>query len=170
MFWKRKRKNRDMDDREPDSQSNANVSERRIWGFPCSPDIPARMKILANRLGVPLYALSEHAFQLSAGQIAQMAENDQERELLKEHIADDHVGRRSIEKISRFDQDMGDILDKERRERLQFERAVRKIVQMYSRSGLTPGEMAWAISYGLRCNIAVRQGRKVPMDLPPAEE
>jgi hypothetical protein len=125
---------------------------------------------MADRLNVPLYALMEHSLQLSAGQIAKMAEDAQEWELLRTHILEDHVEMRTIEKISRFDQDAADVLDEERHQRFQVEAAVRQIVLKFARAGVRPAEMAWAIDYGIRCRSAIIRGQPVPKDMPPDED
>ncbi|OGO22098.1 MAG: hypothetical protein A2144_05940 [Chloroflexi bacterium RBG_16_50_9] len=141
-------------------------SGRRTFGFPCSPDIPAQLKMLAGKLNVPIYALAEHSLQLSAALIAKMAEAPEECELLRRHIMDDHVGRRTIEKISQYDEEMADLLDEERHRRFQIEKAVRQIVVDFVRSGLKTQEIPWLIDYGMRCRIAVACGRPVPTDSP----
>jgi hypothetical protein len=167
---KRKRKTTDIedwDDEEPARKSRGNDSERKIWGFPCAPDIPARMKVLADQLQIPLYALTEHALQLSAGLIARMAEKPEESQLLRQHILDNHVGRRTIEKMSHIDEEMAMILDKEREQRFQIENAVRQIVVKFARRGVEPRDIAWYTGYGLRCFIAVNDGQPVPKDWPP---
>ena len=145
-------------------------SGRRTFGFPCSPDIKARFKMLAGQLHVPIYALGEHALQLSAELIAKISEAPKECELLRQHIIDVHVGRRTIEKISRYDEETADLLDEERHRRFQIEKAVRQIVVGFVRSGLKPQEIRWLIDYGMRCRIAVARGRPVPRDLPQEDE
>ena len=99
-----------------------------------------------------------------------MADNPDEREILWHHLLDSHVGMRTIEKISRLDEEMGDVLDREREEWLKIEQAVRHIVIKFVRSGLSPKEIAWAIDYGMRCRIAMASRQPVPTDLPPDEE
>jgi CMP-2-keto-3-deoxyoctulosonic acid synthetase len=143
---------------------------RKAFGFPCSPDIPARLKAMADRLHVPLYALSEHCLQLGASQLAKTAENTEEAEFLRQHISDIHVGRRTIEKISRYDEEMADVLDRERSKRFQFEQEVRQITMKYYRPGTRPSELSWAIDYGLRCRIAVATGQPLPKDFPPEKD
>lgn len=143
--------------------------ERKVFGFPCSPDIPGQLKMLADKLHVPLYGLAEHAFQLAAGQIARMADSADESELLRQHISDVHVGRRTIEKISRFDEEMADDLDRERQRRFQFEQAVRQIVLKYNARGVRPSLIDWAVDYGIRCRSALIKGQPPPTDLPPTE-
>jgi hypothetical protein len=173
MFWKRKNKEDEIEDEQYNVQTNihsqATGSERKVWGFPCSPDIPARMKMLADRLHVPLYALTEHALQLSAGLIAKMAEETEGSEQLRQHIQEYHVGRRTIEKIGRLDEEMADVLDHEIRRWLQVETSVRHIILKYIRRGLSPRDIAWSIDYGMRCRIAIARGEPVPKDLPPEE-
>jgi hypothetical protein len=140
---------------------------RKVFGFPCSRDIPARLKAMADRLHVPLYALSEHCLQLGASQLAKTAENTEEAELLRQHISDIHVVKRTIEKISRYDEEMANVLDLEREQRFQFEKAVGQIVIKYYRAGIKTSEIGWAIDYGMRARVAAATGRPLPTDLPP---
>jgi hypothetical protein len=145
-------------------------SGRKVFGFLCSPDIPARMKILADKFHVPLFALSEHAFQLGAGQINKIAEEAEASELLRRHILEVHVGRRTIEKISRYDEETANVLDLERHQRFQFEKAVGQIVMKYYRAGIKTSEIDWAIDYGLRCRIAITTGQPLPKDFSPEKD
>jgi hypothetical protein len=139
---------------------------RRVFGFGCSPDIQARLKMLAGQLHVPIYALGEHALQLSAGLIARMAENSEESALLRRHIIEIHVETRTVEKISVYDQDMAQRLDAERIRRLEIDRAAHQIVVKFLRAGLKPEEIPWCIDYGMRCRLAVAQGKPIPKDWP----
>jgi hypothetical protein len=142
---------------------------RRVFGFLCAPDIPARMKILADKLHVPLFALSEHCVQLGAGQINKIAEEVEPSELLRRHILEVHVGKRTIEKISRYDEETANVLDLERLQRFEFEKAVSQIVMKYRRAGATPSEIDWAVDYGFRCRAALLSGQPLPTDMPPRE-
>jgi hypothetical protein len=139
---------------------------RRVFGFNCSPGIQAQLKMLAGQLQVPIYALSEHALQLSAGLIAGMADNSDESALLRRHIIETHVEARTLEKISAYDEDMAQRLTAERTQRLEIDRAVYQIVINFTRRGLEPQEIPWLIDYGMRCKLAIMQGRPVPKDWP----
>lgn len=144
-------------------------SGRRVFGFPCSPDISTRLKLLAGKLQVPNYALCEHALQLSAGLITKMGENSEETALLRKHIIEVHVEARTVEKISVYDQEMAQRLDAERIRRLEIDRAVHQIVVNFIRHGLKPQEIPWLVDYGMRCRIAIARDEPVPKDLPPEE-
>jgi hypothetical protein len=139
---------------------------RRVFGFECSPDIQAQIRVLAGKLQVPIYALVEHALQLSAGLIAKMEENSEESALLRKHIIEIHVEARTIEKISAYDQDMAQRLNEERIRRLEMEKAARQIVMNFIRAGLKPKDISWCIDYGMRCRVAVTQGKPIPKDWP----
>jgi hypothetical protein len=125
-------------------------SGRKVWGFPCSPDIPARMKVLAGRLNVPIYALTEHALQLTAPLMSKMADNAEECESLRTHILEDHVERRTIEKISQFDENVAHTLEVERAQRFETEKVIRHIVVHFLRKGMKPEDIVSCIDYGLR--------------------
>ncbi len=163
---KGKQKGRNTPDKKLAKKLLGKDSGRRTFAFPCSPDIQARIRMLAGQLQVPIYALGEEALQLSAGLITRMAENPEESALLRRHIIEIHVGQRTIEKIGQYDQDMADILDQERHRRFQIDNAVRRIVLNFARAGLKPQEIEWYINYGMRCRIAVAHGQPVPTDSP----
>ena len=141
-------------------------SGRRVFGFECSPGIQAQLKILAGQLNIPLYALVEHALQLSAELITKMAENPEESTLLRKHLVEIHVEARTVEKISAYDQDMAERLDVERKRRFEIDRAAHQIVVNFMRRGLAPKDIPWFIDYGLRCKVAVAQGKPIPRDWP----
>jgi hypothetical protein len=140
---------------------------RRIFGFPCSPDIQSQIEILAGQLNVPIYGLVEHMLQLSAGLIGRMVENPEERELLRKHLTETHVEARTVEKITKYDQEMAERLDEERMRRFEVDKAVGQIVMTFVRSGLKPKELPWLIDYGLRCRLAVARGYPIPRTQPP---
>jgi hypothetical protein len=119
---------------------------------------------LAGQLQVPNYALCEHALQLSAGLIAKMTENPEESTLLRKHIVESHVGARTLEKISVYDQDMAERLDEERRRRFEIDKAVHRVVIDFVRRGLKPKEIPSLINYGMKCRMAVTLGKPVPKD------
>ena len=142
-------------------------SGRRVFGFPCSPGIIAQLKMLAGQLQVPIFALAEHMLQLSAQLVANMTENPQECELLRQHFIDVHVGARTVEKISTFDQESGKVLEKERLRRLAIAKAAQQLVLKYLNKGYEPEIIDWLIDYGARCKSAVMRGMKIPTDDPP---
>jgi hypothetical protein len=137
-------------------------SGRRVFGFACSPDIAARLKMLAAKLNVPIFALVEHALQLSAEVIAKAVESPEESTLLRNHLTGVHVEARTIEKISVYDQNMAERLDEERLRRLDIDRTVRQIVVGYIRRGVDPKEISYLLDYGLRCKMAMSRGRQFP--------
>ena len=141
-------------------------SGRRVFGFPCSPDIPARIKILAGKLNIPIYALAEHMLQLSARLVAKMVDNPEDLEQLRLHIIENHVDARTVEKIAEDDEEMAEILEAEIRKRSAEENAVRQIVRNFVRSGIKPKELPWLIDFGMRCRIAVATGNPIPKDWP----
>jgi hypothetical protein len=142
-------------------------SGRRVFGFACSPDIHAQMKLLAGELQVPVFALAEHCLQLSVGLVAKAKENPEERELLRKHLVEVHVEARTIEKFNFYDEQLAKDLNEQRLWRFDVESAVRQIVIDFTRKGLKPRDIGWYIDYGYRCFAAVLRGRPVPKDIPP---
>jgi hypothetical protein len=169
MFWTKKGEQKE--------KNTANVrlakklmgkeSTRKVFGFICNSDIPARLKLLAGKLNVPLYAVVEHALQLASGQIAMITENQDESVILRRHLIENHVEARTIEKISPYDEDMAERLSAERFRRLEIDKAAHQIVMNFVRKGLSPKEIPWLIEYGMRCRLAIAKGMPIPKDLPP---
>jgi hypothetical protein len=150
IFKKRKEKRHSTPDEKLARKILGKDSGRKVWGFPCAPDIPARMKMLADKLNVPLYAVAEHALQLSAPLMAKMADDPEECALLRSHIQEDHVEQRTIEKVGRINEDMAKTLQVERTRHLQMDKVARNIVVNYLRKGMTPEQILMCIDYGLR--------------------
>ena len=167
IFKKRKPKQQNAPDVRLAKKLLGKKPGRKVWGFPCAPDIPVRMKVLAGRLNVPIYALTEHALQLTAPLMAKMADNPEECESLRTHILEDHVEKRTIEKISQLDENMAHTLEVERARRLEVYRAARQIVNNCSARGIEPHQIMWAIDYAIRCRLAVAHGQPIPRDGPP---
>jgi hypothetical protein len=138
---------------------------RHTFGFMCSPDIHARIKMLAGELQVPIFALAEHLLQLSVGQVARAKENPEERELLCRHLVGVHVEARTIEKFNWYDEELAKSLNDERLQRFAIEDAVRRIVVDFARKGMDPRDMPWYIDFGIRCHAAAINGRPWPQDL-----
>jgi hypothetical protein len=121
---------------------------------------------LAGKLNIPIYALAEHMLQLSAGLVAKLVDSPEDLEQLRRHIIEHHVDARAMEKIAEYDEEMAEILVVEIQKRSAEDNAVRQIVRNFSRIGLKPNEIAWAIDYGLRCRLAAATGKPIPKDLP----
>jgi hypothetical protein len=142
-------------------------SGRRVFGFPCSPDVPANLKVLADQLNVPIFALAEHELELANELIAKIAERPEDREELRKHLVESHIDVRAIEKIGPYNREMADQMVQELRRRFEIDRAARQIVVRFIRVGVKPSEIVWAIDYGIRCRIAVAHGGPIPKDFPP---
>jgi hypothetical protein len=142
-------------------------SGRRVFGFPCCPVVPAKLKVLADRLNIPIYALAEHELELGNELLEMIAERPEDREELRHHIIESHIDVRAIEKIGPYDPEMTDQMVQELRRRFEIDRAARQIVVRFIRVGVKPGEIVWAIDYGIRCRIAVAHGGPIPKDFPP---
>jgi hypothetical protein len=142
-------------------------SGRHTFGFSCSPDIHARIKILAGELHVPMFALTEHLLQLAVWLITRAKENPEEMEQLRRHLVQIHVEARTIEKLNFYDEQLAKDLDEQRLRRFAIESTVRQIVEDFTNKGMNPKDIPSYIDYGYRCFVAVDSGRPVPKDLPP---
>ncbi len=77
--------------------SLAEAADRKVFGFKCSPDIPATLKKEADGLHVPLFALAEHCLQLGAIQLRFALGDSEEAEELRNHLVKDHTQSITIE-------------------------------------------------------------------------
>lgn len=141
-------------------------SGRKVFGFLCSPAIPASIKMQADQLHVPMFALAEHALQLGAQQIQAAVMNPDERELLYAHLTEVHVGMRTIEKVDKYDREQGDVLMDARNRRFAVEKATRQLVLELMASGLRPEDLIGYVKLGMQAQIAANNGRPLPPEMP----
>ena len=73
---------------------------RRVFGFACSADIQAKIKMLSGELQIPIFALGEHCLQLGTSSITKAVQNAEERDSLRKHLIERHVDLRTIEKFN----------------------------------------------------------------------
>jgi hypothetical protein len=142
-------------------------SGRKVFGFPCSPDIKASLKSLSDQIHVPLFALAEHALQLGAMQLADANNNPEEREVLRRHLTEVHVEMRTIEKVARYDAEAADVLKLERIRRFDIDKATRQLVVKFARWGHKPEELEELILFGHRCRLAIALGWPCPPEISP---
>jgi hypothetical protein len=135
---------------------------RKVFGFPCSPDIPASLKLLADKINIQLFALAEHALELGTMQIKATMDDPEELELLRRHLAETHVELRTIEKVARYDEETAEDMKITRIRRFEEERAVRQIVINFARRGMNPKYIAGYLSYGYLCFVAYFNGQPMP--------
>ena len=135
---------------------------RRTFGFLCSPLLQAQLKKLAEALHVPLFATAEHALQLGTGQMTEANDDPEQREELQKHITSVHVGMRTIEKISAYDEEAAGILRTQRLRDFEVERATRQLVMKYARWGCPPEELDDLVLLGRCAKMALRAGWQPP--------
>ncbi len=137
-------------------------TERKVFGFKCSPDIQASFKLLADKIHVQLFALAEHALQLGTMQIEASMDNPEELELLRRHLVETHVELRTIEKVVRYDKETAEDMKMARIRRFEEERVVRQLVADFIKKGMKPKWMAGYIYYGYLCFVAYTNGSPMP--------
>jgi hypothetical protein len=135
---------------------------RHVFGFACSPDIHAKMKMLASELQVPIFALGEHCLQLSTGLIDKAKENAEERETLRRHLIEHHVEQRTIEKFNWYDEELAKEMREDLLSRFEIDRVVHQLVVNFVRKGMNPKYMAYYLDYGYRCFVAFINGWPMP--------
>jgi hypothetical protein len=141
-------------------------SPRKVFGFQCDPEIPAFLKLQADQLHVPEFAIAEHALQLGMLQIVAANNDPAERELLRLHLTEVHVGTRTIEKVDRYDKTAGDWLEAERMRRFSVDKAARQLVIKFMAFGHKADELEELIMFGYRCRVAIRRGWPMPPEIP----
>lgn len=166
MFIKKK-------DREKEKRDNEKLvrrvlgkdTKRRIFGFQCSPDIHASLKLLSDQIHVPLFALAEHALQLGAMQLVEAYNNPEERDELRRHLTENHVEMNTIEKVARYDAEAAATMKTVRIRRFSIDKATRQLVTKYMRWGLEPEELGDIIMFGYRCILAIKRGWPRPPEI-----
>lgn len=123
------------------------------------------MKSLTEEINVDLFALTEHAIDLGEMQIEDAIKDPEERELLRRHLVDHHIGPRTSEKIAVYDEHAANALTMERIRRLNIDKAVRQLVVKYLSRGRKLDELEELIIFGARCRWAIRQGWPMPPDI-----
>ena len=161
---KKDRKNKDRRAR-PTVQRVKRDSGRKVFGFRCSPNIKATLVKDADALHVDIYALSEHCLQLGALQLQQARRDPEEEEELRRHLIEDHIERRTIEKVSRYDEDAGETLARERRRRFEIDKAAHVLVVQFARR-FDPDRIEEILDLGIRTKYAMINGAAPPPPLP----
>jgi hypothetical protein len=135
---------------------------RKVFGFPCSPDIPASLKLLADKINIQLFALAEHALELGTMQIKATMDDPEELELLRRHLAETHVELRTIEKVARYDEETAEDMKIARIRRFEEDRVVRQLVADFVRKGMKPKYMTGYLEYGYRCFVSYTNDQPMP--------
>jgi len=141
-------------------------SGRKLFAFRCSPPIKASLVKIHDALHVNLFALSEHCLQLGAIQLEEACRDPEEREELRQHLIEDHTERRTIEKVSAYDQEAGEMLARERRRRFEIDRAARILVAQFA-SRFDLRKIEEIIDLGVRTKYAmIVNGAPPPPHIP----
>jgi len=77
--------------------------KRRIFGFPCDTTLQVSLKMLAQEMHVPIYAVMEHICQLGAGGVAAALGDEKARKDLEEHILREHLLVPGIDAQNEYD-------------------------------------------------------------------
>lgn len=134
---------------------------RHTFGFPCTSSLHADIKMRAGELQVPIFALAEHCLELGIDTIEDV-EDSEERDLLRKHLIEHHINRRTIEKFNWYDEELAKDMNEERLRRFEIERTVRLLVADFVRKGMDPRYMAFYLEHGYRCFYAQVRGWPVP--------
>ena len=138
---------------------------RRLFAFKCASDIQASLKMMSDQVHVPLFSLAEHALQLGAIQIAEANKDPEERENLRRHLTETHVGMRTIEKVARYDEEAAETLRAQRIRCFDIDRAARQLVVKFAR--FRPEDLEKLVVFGYQCRLAVAAGWPPPPEVAP---
>jgi hypothetical protein len=163
MFFKRKAREKEKRDNEKLVRKVLGKdARRRVFGFQCSPQIQVKMKSLADQIHVPLFALAEHGLQLGAIQIGAAVNDPEEREVLRRHLSEVHVGMRTIEKVARYDEEASEMLNTQRIIPFDIDKSAHLLAAKFMRWGRQPQELEELILIGHYCKMAMAQGWSAP--------
>jgi hypothetical protein len=137
------------------------------FGFVCDLEIQAHLRQAANKMQVPLYGLSEEIFETSLEVINTLTNDPEQFQLLKDHIVEYHIAKRTIDKIGKFNAEMAEILKEEYQAKLTMEKTVKRIVERYIEYGqFKPSQVQRLLEFGFACMEAERRGRIKPNFYP----
>ena len=156
MFNRFKGKTNEESEQGPRSRSRGSDPGRPTFGFQCSPEVSARLKLLADRLHVPYYILAEHALEDFGELVDRLLQDAEESRELRQHL-EYHISQRTIEKIDRYDKETADILQEEWNKRSRIEATLRQIVNAYVKRGMKPEDVPKFIEEGARSMNASRR-------------
>ena len=123
---------------------------RKVFGFPCSPVIAGRIRMLADRFNVPIFAIAEHALEIACELLDLMLKDPQQSALLRRHVLEGHSAVRTIEKMDAYDQNMADIMQTEWQRRYRIETVAIRLVAKYLGRGVKPEDVEFYIEYGIK--------------------
>jgi soluble lytic murein transglycosylase-like protein len=94
--------------------------------------------MLAKELHVDLYVVAEHAMQLGLMDISAAAKDPEELEMLRVHLNREHVIEHLVESVSVYDAEAAEYIREGQSLLHQKERALRDLVELWTRYNLDP--------------------------------
>ena len=133
--------------------------KKPVFGFRCSPKIHMTAKTLAKELHVDLYVIAEHAMELGLMDIAAAAKDPEELEMLRLHLNKEHVIEHLVESVSAYDAEAAGYIRDGQSLLHQKERAVRDLVELWTRYKLDPRLIKEIILQELQRRTATMRSR-----------
>jgi hypothetical protein len=169
MFGKKKEKEQEQEEERKQRERLARQllkknHGRMVFGFRCIPEIKANVKKVANELHVFGFALGEHCMELGLWDVNQACKDPDQREELRLHLMETHTQQRTIEILSRYDEEAAGYLTEERNRRFLIEQGTRRLVVKFSR-WFKPRELEELIDIGYRTKVAMANGWPPPPNL-----
>jgi len=152
-----RKKQSEEDDEQPEIK-------KPVFGFKCSPKIHMGAKALAKELHVDLLVVAEHAMQLGLMDIAAAAKDPGELEMLRVHLTKEHVIEHLVESVSAYDAEAARYIREGQSLLHQKERALRDLVELWTRYKLDPGLIREIILQELQRRTAVMRSQVAHRD------
>jgi hypothetical protein len=89
-------------------------------------------------LHVDLYVVAEHAMQLGLMDIKEAMKDPGEREILRQHLHDEHTMKHLVESVSKYDTEAAEYIRDGQVRWYHKEQAVRDLVELWAKHGLDP--------------------------------
>ena len=109
---------------------------RRIFGFPCSPQISELVRALSSELTLPIYPVAEHCLGLGCEQVLSDFRNEDTRRSCHDHIVEEHFLRPLFHASSQYDLDAAIKIRKRQLAHWELDRFVHELVDMVEHEGV----------------------------------
>ena len=136
---------------------------RRVFGFPCDPELAVATKVLAKLIPAPIYPTVEHILQLGGASIAAALQDEEARKNLEEHILKEHLLVPSINVESAYDIKVmveAKLLELRRQE---FEKFTKEFMKICDSEDIDPW---FLLTIAKRWVKKLRERRRVRNDVP----
>lgn len=119
-------------------KKNTRKDKRKVYGFLCDPGISNGVTATAGELGLPDYAVGEHALDLGLRQVVSDLQDEETKKDLEEHLIENHFLKAFLHVDNRYDNETAIRIRKWQLRQWEFDRVAHKLVNMVAREGIPP--------------------------------